>query len=352
MFNLTSLRKSEDILSATLHYYIGDLHNHTQNCFRSMGCTHHTYRRVSQISILIWSSSSMDNKLRMLGHFQINVSGLHSNFISWQWMDITHLVNQAKNYDELYIGIGVSSQGPQAWKNLLFDHSPYILIYANDSAISEPESVVATLLRHHLVGAGDTSSHSPQKTGLQKANNTVHKHPQSRQKRSVNIVLPLQNNELPGPEYTYETEGWDKSNLYQPLNNKQTTRPRKKMRRNQRNKMTLLPFDEHTIKKARKKKWNESRNCARKYLKVDFADIGWSEWIISPKSFDAYYCSGSCEFPMPKVREMTQHKILILMQPFYPYRYNYVGILQISSVFHSSNKILVTLWKCYLKKLQ
>ncbi|TMS03444.1 Bone morphogenetic protein 3 [Larimichthys crocea] len=35
IFNLTSVTKSEDVLSATLHYYIGDLQNSTQGCSRS-----------------------------------------------------------------------------------------------------------------------------------------------------------------------------------------------------------------------------------------------------------------------------------------------------------------------------
>ncbi len=95
---------------------------------------------------------------------------------------------------------------------------------------------------------------------------------------------------------------WDETSPYDPVESKAVKRPRKKPRKNPRLKNPLLQFDEQTIKKARKKQWNEPKNCARRYLKVDFADIGWSEWIISPKSFDAYFCSGSCQFPMPKVR--------------------------------------------------
>lgn len=237
--------------------------------------------------------------MRTLGHFRINVSTLYRDFISWQWKDITRVVNQAKNHDELLIGIDVTSQGPQSWKKLLSDRSPYILVYANDSAISEAESVVATLQRHQPLGGEGSSFH---KLGVHERNDTKPEHAQPRQKRSVNVLLPLQNNELPGPEYPYETTGWDETTPYAPFENKEARRPRKKPRKNQRHKMPLLQFDEQTIKKARKKQWNEPRNCARRYLKVDFADIGWSEWIISPKSFDAYYCSGSCQFPIPKVR--------------------------------------------------
>lgn len=301
IFNLTSLTKSEDILSATLHYYIGDLQNSTQGCSRSKSCARHGPRRHSHIHMVIWSFASVDNKMRTLGHFRINVSTLYRDFISWQWKDITRVVNQAKHHDELLIGIEVASQGSQRWKKLLSDRSPYILVYANDSAISEPESVVATLQRPHSVRGEGSISHGFHKVGLQEQNDTEGQ-PQPRHRRSVNVLLPLQNNELPGPEYPYETTGWDETTPYEPFENKQARRPRKKTRKNQRHKMPLLQFDEQTIKKARKKQWNEPRNCARRYLKVDFADIGWSEWIISPKSFDAYYCSGSCQFPMPKVR--------------------------------------------------
>ncbi|XP_030643652.1 bone morphogenetic protein 3 [Chanos chanos] len=298
IFNLTSLTKSEDVLSATLHYYIGDLQNSSLKCSRPKTCTRHGPRRHGHIHLGIWSFASVDNNTRTLGHFLINVSTLYQDFISWQWRDITRVVNQARHHPELLIGIDIHSQGRRPWKKLLSDRSPYILVYANDSAISEPESVVSTLQRHkgnmvpglHRLGLHNRSGSSP-----------------VRARRSANILLPLQNNELPGPEYPYEIPTWDETSPYDPVENKPAKRPRKKPRKNQRHKMPLLQFDEQTIKRARKKQWNEPRNCARRYLKVDFADIGWSEWIISPKSFDAYYCSGSCNFPMPKSLKPSNH---------------------------------------------
>ncbi|KAM4616940.1 bone morphogenetic protein 3 [Polymixia lowei] len=310
IFNLTSLTKSEDVLSATLHYYIGDLQNSTHGCVRSKSCARHGPRRHGHIQMIIWSFASVDNDTRTLGHFVINVSTLYRDFISWQWKDITRVVNRAKHHDELLIGIEVSSQGPRPWKSLLSDRSPYILVYANDSAISEPESVVTTLQRHPAATDGSLASgihklslHARNNNSNNNNNNTARRHA-----RSVNVLLPLQNNELPGPEYPYETPGWDQTGPYEPFDdNKQARRPRKKTRKNQRHKMPLLQFDERTVKKARKKQWNEPRNCARRYLKVDFADIGWSEWIISPKAFDAYYCSGSCQFPMPKALKPSNH---------------------------------------------
>lgn len=34
--------------------------------------------------------------------------------------------------------------------------------------------------------------------------------------------------------------------------------------------------------------------CCREKLYISFADIGWDDWIIEPKGYDAYFCRGSC----------------------------------------------------------
>ncbi|XP_062874126.1 bone morphogenetic protein 3 [Trichomycterus rosablanca] len=304
IFNLTSLTKSEDVLSATLHYYVGDLHNSTRRCLRFKTCARHGLRRHVSVRLRIWSFNSAENKTRTLDHFSVNVSSMYRDLISWQWRDITRVVNQAKRNNELLIGISIDSQGQQPWTKTFPDRHPYILVYANDSAISESESVVSTLQRHKggLVPG-------LQKLGLRDPNHNRNHNGSAphRTKRSASILLPLQNNELPGPEYPYEIHTWDETSPYDPVENKPGKRPRKKPRKNPRDKNPLLQFDEQTIKKARKKQWIEPKNCARRYLKVDFADIGWSEWIISPKSFDAYYCSGSCQFPMPKSLKPSNH---------------------------------------------
>ena len=120
-----------------------------------------------------------------------------------------------------------------------------------------------------------------------------------RRKRSTGVLLPLQNNELPGAEYQYKEDGvWEERKPYKTLQTQppDKSKNKKKQRKGPQQKSQTLQFDEQTLKKARRKQRIEPRNCARRYLKVDFADIGWSEWIISPKSFDAYYCSGACQF--------------------------------------------------------
>lgn len=37
-----------------------------------------------------------------------------------------------------------------------------------------------------------------------------------------------------------------------------------------------------------------SSECCRDSLYIDFATIGWSDWIISPSGYNAYFCRGTC----------------------------------------------------------
>ena len=47
--------------------------------------------------------------------------------------------------------------------------------------------------------------------------------------------------------------------------------------------------------------------CARHELYVDFEEIGWSGWIISPKGYNAYHCKGDCPFPLGQNQKPTNH---------------------------------------------
>ncbi|CAH2292823.1 bone morphogenetic 2-like [Pelobates cultripes] len=47
--------------------------------------------------------------------------------------------------------------------------------------------------------------------------------------------------------------------------------------------------------------------CQRHPLYVDFEEIGWSGWIISPRGYNAYHCKGSCPFPLGQNMKPTNH---------------------------------------------
>ncbi|NXN43921.1 BMP7 protein, partial [Rhinoptilus africanus] len=47
--------------------------------------------------------------------------------------------------------------------------------------------------------------------------------------------------------------------------------------------------------------------CHRRELYVDFRAIGWSGWIIYPSGYNAFYCRGSCVFPLGESLNATNH---------------------------------------------
>ncbi|NXY46317.1 BMP3 protein, partial [Ceuthmochares aereus] len=303
IFNLTSLTESENILSASVYYYTGHLLHAQCNCSQLGGCSCHGHRKPEiQIHLSVWNFPPVGSHARSLGHFPISVSPTSRDILSWHRKDITQYLHEAKQNNELLIGVKIGLSGCHPWKRAPSLYEPYLLIYANDSAISEPESVVSSLRGHYRRPLPRVFP-SPK-------NYTRSSLGRRRQKRSADVPLPLQNNELPGAEFPYgKDDRWEDRQPYKIFQSglAERAKSKKKQRKSYHRKSQTLQFDEQTLKMARKKQWNEPRYCARRYLKVDFADIGWSEWIISPKSFDAYYCSGECQFPIPKTLKPSNH---------------------------------------------
>ncbi|XP_075854802.1 bone morphogenetic protein 3 [Microcebus murinus] len=302
VFNLTSLSKSESILSATLHLPFGELATAGPSCPASPGCPH-------QIGISAWTLTPGRNQSRLLGHLSIDPARPPGDAAAWLSKDVTQLLRKARDNGQLLLGLNVTAEGHPPPKRTSLPLEPYILVYANDAAMSEPDSVASSFWARRDVVTGASAqldSHIGATLSLEQRRR------RRRRKRSAAALLPLQNNELPGAEYHQYTRDqvWGQREPYKALQTQppEKGRSRKKQRKGSPQKSSqTLQFDEHTLKKARRKQWTEPRNCARRYLKVDFADIGWSEWIISPKSFDAYYCSGACQFPMPKSLRPSNH---------------------------------------------
>lgn len=62
------------------------------------------------------------------------------------------------------------------------------------------------------------------------------------------------------------------------------------------------------LRKNRRKDGRE--NCRRHPLYVDFADVGWNDWIVAPPGYDAFYCHGDCPFPLADHLNSTNHAIV------------------------------------------
>lgn len=63
-------------------------------------------------------------------------------------------------------------------------------------------------------------------------------------------------------------------------------------------------------KKGKRRRRKFKKRCKRKPLYVDFAAVGWTDWIYAPPGYKAYYCQGECEFPYPEFMNATNHAIV------------------------------------------
>lgn len=223
------------------------------------------------------------------------------------------MVKQAREVNELLITVefdfGFVKPQLQQKNNPNQEHLssanlPYILVYADDRAIDEPNSVAMSLQRYGPFPIGEDPPRSPNISPPASA---------SRIRRDLSPLDQIQTNDL--PEVPFSTlknhELWQST--YFPPKAKAVVKDSRKQGQESSeglSKPQVLSFDERTMKKARRRQWTEPRVCARRYLRVDFADIGWSEWVLAPKAFDAYYCAGTCGFPIPKVSQKVSDVLL------------------------------------------
>ena len=64
-------------------------------------------------------------------------------------------------------------------------------------------------------------------------------------------------------------------------------------------------------KKSRGRKIVGKRGmCERKDLNVDFEQMGWGQWIVYPKRFNAFMCTGKCPSPVDQPFTPTNHAVM------------------------------------------
>ena len=51
--------------------------------------------------------------------------------------------------------------------------------------------------------------------------------------------------------------------------------------------------------------------CSNRY--VDFAEVGWNDWIVAPPGYNAQFCHGDCPFPLADHLNATNHAIVQTM---------------------------------------
>ncbi|CAK6436500.1 unnamed protein product [Pipistrellus nathusii] len=307
LFNLTSLQDTEMILMATFHFYSeprGPQAHEVPCKQRAKNASCRLLPPGRPARRLLFHSLSPNTATQGLLRGAIALVPPPQGL--WQARDISPIVKAARRDGELLLSAELDSGEKDPGVPSPSTHAPYILIYANDLAISEPNSVAVTLQRYDPFPAGDPEPGAAPNSSTD-----------PRVRRATQATGPFHDNELPGldeePAPAPHAPHGHKHALWPSPFRTLKPRPGRKDRRRKgpdafpAAASQVLHFDEKTMQKARRRQWDEPRVCSRRYLKVDFADIGWNEWIISPKSFDAYYCAGACEFPMPKVVRPSNH---------------------------------------------
>lgn len=93
---------------------------------------------------------------------------------------------------------------------------------------------------------------------------------------------------------------------------KKCRRKRKERRERRKNKQKNKRKDKDRRKENPPGKEREGHKdlCQRRPLYVDFNDVQWNDWIVAPLGYDAYYCDGSCPFPLSDNLNTTNHAIV------------------------------------------
>lgn len=50
--------------------------------------------------------------------------------------------------------------------------------------------------------------------------------------------------------------------------------------------------------------------CQRHSLYIDFKELNWQDWILAPRGYHAYFCSGSCPWPLTDSQNSTNHAVV------------------------------------------
>ncbi|XP_044069066.1 growth/differentiation factor 10 [Siniperca chuatsi] len=387
--NLTTLQDSEVILSATFHFLLDRRpHQKPWFCkrFKSPSCRSSAIHPSPSISLLLRSvSSGSEVRSGSVGSFLGNVTFHPHRRGVWQMKDVTQVIKEARDKGHLLVSVecDFGQQYQRKPEEALSAGSlPYLLLHADDQALTEPNSVAASLQRYDPFSEGGESSHSSQASQFQHRPYSSLESKRRVRREATLLSDPIQNNEL--PEVDYRPDGYKKDDLwestwYLALKPKPKSGKKEKKRKSQEeegdeqsreahdkeeplvlkegertsqglkpddsavkklkdsrmltnsdgqkhewknegkdgkkhkgganSQSPVLSFDEQTMRIARRRQWGNTqhRGCSRRNLRVDFADIGWSEWVIAPKAFDAYYCTGTCGFPMPKVAKPSNH---------------------------------------------
>ncbi|XP_042565524.1 growth/differentiation factor 10 [Clupea harengus] len=281
LFNLSTLQRSEVILSASLHFLL-DPQPHPQPRPRLRSAPPPAIHLLFQDE----SPGATPDQGRVLG----NLTSMPPQRGVWQIEEVGGVIRQAGKAGLISLQVvGVRGQ-----------HMPrlFLVVFANDHALSQPNSVAASLQRYDHAPSDPPASRRP------------------RRHLQAPPSDPLTSNQLPHDSHTHthtHIHHHRHSNTGQLTHTGSGRSDAAREVEEEEEESPLLRFDERTLRQARRQQQQKQQqpiSCERKQLRVDFADVGWSEWVLLPKAYDAYYCTGACRFPLAKALRPSNHATL------------------------------------------
>lgn len=301
VFNLTSISRTEQLLSAEIHLY---------------------KRKPKRFN----PKKDIELKMYEVAPHYMSEEGkitMRAESFGWQWYDVTDAIYSClaarRNVPHLFaLNFKTEKQNGKlkdiALKRFIRHHSmPFLVVYTNDTQENRFDQLDTLADKIKM-----DSSNSYKNTETRKLQDEVIDI-KLRDKRSIF------DNEIPENPIIYQhTER--KFNIpqthpgilqtrkqnrnknsgsrripYPDKGKRRRNRKRKNRRKKNRRRNRVFPKEWKHVKQNMATEENNEQLCGRRKLIVDFADIGWGDWIISPKSFEAHYCAGSCPFPLTKV---------------------------------------------------
>lgn len=317
VFNLTSVTSTEQLISAEIHLYKRKRQK---------------FNKKSALEILLHEVAPHETKDS--GNIVVNPESY-----GWQWFDVTGVVLSCLS-DSYSLGLNFKVVKPHGnsmlqLKRFVKRHSvPYLIIYSNDSknidledfnSLSEQSNirgnevdvVLSDITKRNKRSLSDNSADLPvynsRARSLSLLTNEIPEDPEDYNRPYPIDIKTLQTH--PGMLQTRKESRHklkDQQLIPYPgeYQDKKSKRNRNKKRKNKKSKRRKnhiqLPKEWKDLQQMAEEEKSD-KACSKKNLIVDFNDIGWGEWIISPKSFKAHYCSGVCTFPLTKKMRPSNH---------------------------------------------
>lgn len=306
VFNLSSVSRTEQLLSAEIHLY---------------------KRKPKRFN----HKKDIELKMYEVAPHYMSEEGkitMRAESFGWQWYDVTEAIDSClaarRRVPHLFaLNFKTEKQNGKlkdiALKKFIRHHSmPFLIVYTNDTQENRfdqldsladkiksdapvkketvkkmiPDEVAEVKLRDkRSIYDNEIPENPVDYQRIERKFNIPQTHPgilqtrrQNRNKNSGSRLIP------------YPGKGKRKKN-----------RKRKNRRRKNRRRNKEFPKEWKDVQQNMATEGKHGQLCGRQKLIVDFADIGWGDWIISPKSFEAHYCAGSCPFPLTQRLKPSNH---------------------------------------------